>query len=257
MGVASLQVFGLSLPLYGIFLSLAHFIGFFLLLWQAKRAQKRPEDFVDLAFFVALAGLIGGRLGYIWDHPLEFSNWRDVIDLNRGGLSFFMGFAFAFPVYFSVLKWKKLNVLETSDFLTPVLPASLAILRLGCFSAGCCYGTSTALPWGVINHFSGLPASLEATPLHPVQLYEALFLFLLAGVFFWLPRQWRIPTGAKAAGFLLLYSSFRIATIPLRGDLERNPYLGIYTVYLTSGILFLSSLLVIVYLYRKDPSALQ
>jgi phosphatidylglycerol:prolipoprotein diacylglycerol transferase len=256
MGSTSLVFFGFSLPLYGLFLSLAHFIGFFLLLWQAKQAKKRPEDFVDLAFFVALSGLIGGRLGYIWDHPQEFSRWQDVLDLNRGGLSFFLGFALAFPVYIGVLKWKKLKVLETSDFLTPVLPASLAILRLGCFGAGCCYGTPTDLPWGVMNHFSGLPASLEVTPLHPAQLYESAFLFLLAGIFFWLPKSWKIPAGAKAAGFLLAYSSFRIATIPLRGDIESNPLLGFATVYLTSGILFFSSLTVILVLYRKDPLSL-
>src|SRR5439155_10928066 len=48
--------------------------------------------------------------------------------------------------------------------------------RLGCFSAGCCWGLPTALPWGVTftsqysNEVVGVPLGV---PLHPTQLYEA------------------------------------------------------------------------------------
>jgi phosphatidylglycerol:prolipoprotein diacylglycerol transferase len=248
----SLSLFGFSLPLYGVFLSVAHLVGLSLLLHQAKRWNKPVEQFVDLAFFVAVSGLVGARLGYIYDHSQEFLHWKDWIDLNKGGLSFFFGFAFAFPVYLAVLKWKKMPIWETSDFITPILPVSLGILRLGCFSAGCCYGTSTTLPWGVINHFSGAPLSLQEAPLHPVQIYEAAFLFFVAGMLFYLPKRWKIPTGAKASGFLFVYSSFRISSIPLRGDIQAGP-LGIPSLYLTSGLLMIVSLGILLFLYRKDP----
>src|SRR5439155_6647396 len=39
--------------------------------------------------------------------------------------------------------------------------------RLACFSAGCCFGTATDLPWGV-DFGDGIPR-------HPTQLYESLF----------------------------------------------------------------------------------
>jgi phosphatidylglycerol---prolipoprotein diacylglyceryl transferase len=248
----SLFIFGYSLPIYGIFLTVAHLVGLAILLQRAKSWNKPVEHYVDLAFFVAISGLLGARIGYIFDHSQEFISWKDWIDLNKGGLSFFFGFAIAFPAYLAVLKWKKLPIWETSDFITPVLPISLGILRLGCFSAGCCYGTQTSLPWGVINHFSGAAISLQETPTHPVQIYEAIFLFTLAGILLYLPKNWKIPTGAKASGFLFLYSSFRIASIPLRGDFQNSP-LGIPSIYLTSGLLMAVSLGILIYLFRKEP----
>jgi phosphatidylglycerol:prolipoprotein diacylglycerol transferase len=45
---------------------------------------------------------------------------------------------------------------------------ALAVGRLGCFLAGCCYGSPTDLPWGVVFPDLGPPAR------HPVQLYSVL-----------------------------------------------------------------------------------
>ncbi|MGB9628203.1 MAG: prolipoprotein diacylglyceryl transferase family protein, partial [Thermodesulfobacteriota bacterium] len=44
--------------------------------------------------------------------------------------------------------------------------------RLGCFSAGCCYGRKTSLPWAVVFKDPNSLAPLNVS-LHPVQLYEA------------------------------------------------------------------------------------
>src|SRR2546429_7300938 len=52
----------------------------------------------------------------------------------------------------------------------PLAPAgvlALAIGRLGCFLAGCCYGRPSELPWAVVFPELGPPAR------HPLQLYSA------------------------------------------------------------------------------------
>jgi len=70
-----------------------------------------------------------------------------------------------------------------------------AIVRVGCFLAGCCHGTVTSLPFGV-RYAAGTrvfdeqvargliaPDAASALPIHPTQLYEAaLCLLLAAGV---------------------------------------------------------------------------
>jgi phosphatidylglycerol---prolipoprotein diacylglyceryl transferase len=71
--------------------------------------------------------------------------------------------------YFGVelAKWALDIRLKTGDSFAVPVAASIAVGRLACFSAGCCYGTPTSLPWG-INFGDGVPR-------HPTQLYETAF----------------------------------------------------------------------------------
>ena len=54
------------------------------------------------------------------------------------------------------------------DLFAPYLALGYAFGRIGCFLNGCCFGTPTTLPWGVV--FPGL----DLVPRHPAQLYSAL-----------------------------------------------------------------------------------
>ena len=56
---------------------------------------------------------------------------------------------------------------ELLDALAPAGVLALAIGRLGCFLAGCCYGRPSELPWAVVFPELGPPAR------HPLQLYSA------------------------------------------------------------------------------------
>src|SRR5438046_9467699 len=56
---------------------------------------------------------------------------------------------------------------ELLDALAPAGILALAIGRLGCFLAGCCYGRPSELPWAVVFPELGPPAR------HPLQLYSA------------------------------------------------------------------------------------
>ena len=56
---------------------------------------------------------------------------------------------------------------ELLDVLAPAGILALAIGRIGCFLAGCCYGRPSALPWAVVFPELGPPAR------HPLQLYSA------------------------------------------------------------------------------------
>jgi phosphatidylglycerol:prolipoprotein diacylglycerol transferase len=67
-----------------------------------------------------------------------------------------------------------------SDLIAPAIALGHGFGRLGCFSAGCCYGRSCSLPWGAVfksdyaHQLTGIPLNM---PLHPVQLYEAVLNF--------------------------------------------------------------------------------
>lgn len=103
----------------------------------------------------------------------------------------------------------KLNRMQFT--LIPLL-WSHAIGRVGCFLAGCCYGTHTELPWAV---------SLHADHRHPVQLYEAAALCVLA---FGLSK---FKTNFQLIGYLIGYGLVRWSLEWLRGDYLRGIWLGL------------------------------
>jgi len=230
------HLFGYPVKTYGVFVSLAHLAGILGVLFLARRRGHRLEPFVDLIFIVLLAGLTGGRLGYWLEHRAEITSVVDLFRLDRGGLSFFGGLAFAFPAYLSFLLAKGLPVWETSDLLAPVLPFSLGILRLGCFGAGCCYGAPTSLPWGVMPEPAGLPSALRGVALHPSPLYESAFLFLLAGVLVLLSARGRLKPGCVAALCMGAYGAYRLGFDFFRGDLAR-PLFGVFSASQALGFL--------------------
>lgn len=67
------------------------------------------------------------------------------------------------------------------DIAACCIPLAHGIGRLGCFFAGCCHGQETDAWFGVKMLTEGGWKTVV-----PVQLYEAIFLFLLAGVLLWL-----------------------------------------------------------------------
>ena len=67
---------------------------------------------------------------------------------------------------------------------TPALAFGHLLGRIGCFLVGDDYGRPTGLPWGIAFP-EGLPPT--TVPVHPTQLYEALFLGWLG----WMLLRWR------------------------------------------------------------------
>ncbi len=72
---------------------------------------------------------------------------------------------------------------DWADIVAPLVPASVALGRIGCFFSGCCFGRVADLPWAVTYPFPS-PAfanhdarqllevgQLTSQPVHPFQLY--------------------------------------------------------------------------------------
>jgi len=83
--------------------------------------------------------------------------------------------------------------------------------RIGCFMAGCCYGSETSSHLGVI-----FPKTYPVM-VHPTQLYEAFFLFCL---FFILLKCYNLKkeNGQIFLMYLTSYSVFRFFIEKIRGN---------------------------------------
>jgi phosphatidylglycerol:prolipoprotein diacylglycerol transferase len=88
---------------------------------------------------------------------------------------------------------------------TPALAVGQMLGRVGCFLVGDDYGHPTSLPWGVAFP-RGLPPTTERV--HPTQIYEAIFLALLA----WILIRWRrrgISDRAVLGRYFVAVGAFR------------------------------------------------
>ena len=100
---------------------------------------------------------------------------------------------------------------KTADVFAPAIALGHGIGRLGCFSAGCCWGVECHLPWAVTftnpvaNELVGVPLNV---PLHPTQLYESFAEFLIFGILYWRIRRAH-RQGAIIGLYLMLYGAAR------------------------------------------------
>jgi len=170
----------LKLFTYGFFLALAFLSAIFISSREAGRLDLPVAKFYDLCFYAVLGALVGSRLLYILLDLRPFlANPLKIFAIWEGGLVFHGGVILALAVAFYYMRRNNLPWRPTLDALALGLPVGQFFGRIGCFMAGCCYGSPADLPWAVT--FTN-PQSLcpVREPLHPAQLYEAL---LALGVF--------------------------------------------------------------------------
>lgn len=232
-----LDLGGLRLPLYGIFLVAAYMAGCLYLLANRRHLKMSDGMFWAFIYCMLFTALAGSRLGYYlveWHRHAGFltllsGNWRTGWVL-WGGFGFATAAAYLFFRVYSRL-YRPRPLMPIADYFGPMMSLGQVIGRLACFLEGCCHGRPTDLPWGVrfTHPASGVDETLIGVPLHPVQLLEmlgnlAIFIFLHFHV---LPRirRKRYPAGAAICGYGILYGSMRFFLEFLRGD-DRGDFLA-------------------------------
>lgn len=241
----------LTLHTYGVLISLGFIAGISLALYLGRQQGIAKEKILDIGFYTLLAAIIGSRMffvlieyKYFIKHPL------DILKIWEGGLVFFGGLFLAVPALLIYFKKNALPVWKTLDLLAPCLALGHAIGRLGCFSAGCCHGKPTNLPWGITFTDPGSMA-ITGIPLHPTQLYES---FSELGIFIFLMflRKREGFNGRVFWIYALLYSTVRFIIEFFRGDAGRGfIYNGFSIAQGMSIILFLTAISFILFLRNK------
>ncbi|HWC97592.1 MAG TPA: prolipoprotein diacylglyceryl transferase [Candidatus Sulfopaludibacter sp.] len=211
------EIFHISfLHTYGVLVALAFLAGLWMANKLALRSGLNGEAVTNLGIYCALAAIAGAKLmmfivdiRYYADHPAEIFS---LATLQAGGV-FYGGLIAALAVSWWYMKKTRLPLWKTADVFAPAIALGHGIGRLGCFSAGCCWGVRCSLPWAVTftnpvaKDLVGVPLNI---PIHPTQLYESFAEFLIFGVLYWRIRQAHRP-GTIISMYLVLYGTARFA----------------------------------------------
>jgi phosphatidylglycerol:prolipoprotein diacylglycerol transferase len=150
-------------------------------------------------------GMLGAKLPFVlldWEGMLSGSAWFD------SGKTLVLGLVGG---YFGVeaAKWALQIRVRTGDGFAVPVAAAIAVGRLACFHAGCCFGTPTDVPWAV--DFG------DGVPRHPTQLYESAVHFVAAIVLAVLLGR-GIFRGQLIKLYIIAYLSYRFITEFIRPE---------------------------------------
>jgi phosphatidylglycerol---prolipoprotein diacylglyceryl transferase len=216
---------------YGVMVAAAFLAALWLVGRLAHEAKLNAESVTNLGIYCALAAIGGAKvmmllidIPFYVEHPAEIFS---LSTLQAGGV-FYGGLIAALAVAFWYMRKTRLPALVTADIFAPGIALGHGIGRLGCFSAGCCWGREAHLPWAVTftspeaNRLVGVPLGI---PLHPTQLYEAAAELLIFAVLLWRIRRPHVP-GTVISLYLMLYSATRFLVEFLRFHEQANPFGG-------------------------------
>lgn len=225
-----LSIGPLMIHSYGVMMALGFLAGLGNWILLGRRRGHSAQFCTDLMFWVIVSGIVGSRVAYVLENWAVYAaDPLSIVRVDQGGLIFYGGFVAATAAVILFARRHKMPMASLFDFVVTSVPLAHALGRIGCFLNGCCFGSCTSvaahvqfpqhsIPWysqlrdGVIDNSAAC-----SHPVHPVQLYEAAFNFLVYGVVVWLFRR-RLRPGMVTGVYLVLYAIGRFSLEFMRGD---------------------------------------
>lgn len=231
-----IEIFGIKIYTYGVLIAVGALIAYWLLLRFARREGINPNHIENALLLALLFGIVGGRISYVIEHPEQLESFKDIFAIWNGGMTFFGGLVGGVVGVLVAIARYRLPFWKTADMAVVALSIAHAVGRLGCTSAGCCYGkpfpmeTSTLPGLHLSEHFPFLLCGISSgavappyMPLYPTQLMEFLGLLLIFSLLLLTYRR-KPFDGFVFSLYMLLYGTlrfflelFRGVTPPLEG----------------------------------------
>lgn len=245
-------VFGKDVAWYGIIICIGIILAVLYSYLRAKKEGISSDDISNIAIFLVLFGVLGGRLYYVLFELKNYivtdfgffenfgKSFIKIISVWNGGLAIYGALIAGFFTIVIYCRKKKIPVLKMLDIAAPAAMIGQLVGRWGNFTNVEAYGYETTLPWRMgiaTTPFDDLSMGVINNPtyVHPTFLYESLWNLLgFALVFFLLKKRKKF--GQIFFFYISWYGAGRMIIEGLRTD---SLYLGPIRISQLVGLLCL------------------
>lgn len=243
-----IDIFGRSFSTYALFGILGMFVAALLVY---LRGRKHGLIFMDVLLGVVVLGaglVVGGvvlyaitQAGNAWSNRELFSaNPVQFLQHLFGGMVFYgglFGVVAALPIYARIIKRDVLSIL---GLLVPTLPLAHAIMRIGCFMAGCCHGVAHNT-LGMVFYASPIAPNYAVIPTQLIEVVANILIF----AFLWTHSKVERPPLRLLGLYGIMYAIMRFCLEFFRGDDARGFIFGLSTSqFISIGVLIVGIILV-------------
>ena len=233
----TLEIFGIGIDLYTVWIVVGIIACLIFTIFTMKKcgySASASDAIIIIGVLSIILGFLAGMLfqaiyDFIEDPSagFRFNGGMTFLGGLLGGVIVFVGLYFLY-VYVINPRLKDGNFFKSNMnkglwYLLRIAPISITIAhgfgRIGCLFAGCCYGKESHEWYSVYSNNAGHNVV-------PVQLYEAIFLFVLSGVLILL--LYKFKSKDEMAIYLVSYGIWRFVIEFFRDD-HRGSFIGSLT----------------------------
>ena len=261
----TISVFHFDIAYYGVIIGLGILAGLLMAMHVAKKTGQNQEDYIDLAIYGVIFGIIGARVYYVvfsWD--MYKNDLLSIFNIRQGGLAIYGGVIAAVITVFVFAKRRHLAVGILLDTACHGLVLGQAIGRWGNFFNREAFGKYTnslfamRLPLDAVrigDVTQQMRDELEMIDgvgyiqVHPPFLYESVWCLLVLAFLFWYRCRQKFQ-GEIFLVYLAGYGLGRFWIEGLRTDQLLIPGIGIPVSRVLALILFVGATAIII-VHRK------
>jgi len=191
---------------YGLMFALGIMITLVWVILSADKVGISREVIYTSALWAIPFGLVISHLAYVLDDLDRFTNHPgDIFSLE--GYTIYGGMLGGLLGAWIYNRIRGQSFGRLADTAAPGIMLGLAVGRIGCTINGCCYGTKTSLPWGIIYTQKDSYA-VTGVAVHPTQVYEMLFVLAVFGMLLLVRKKFKVE-GSLMLLMLAVYSAGR------------------------------------------------
>ena len=237
---------------YGLMIAIGFFAAYIAAEKRAKKMGMDPDQLFNLTIYTMVFGLLSAKLLYyitiikdIIADPSLLLNFTDGFVVYGGIIGGILaGYVFA--------RVKKMDFWKYFDLVVPSIALAQGFGRIGCLLAGCCYGTETTSPIGIVFHESQFaPNGISLVPTQTISSARNFLHFFILITF----AKHKKADGQVAALYLIFYSIGRFILEFYRGDLIRGSVGQLSTSQFISIFVCIAGVILFIITGKKNPIA--
>lgn len=243
-----IQIGPVTIHLYGMMIGIGFISAYLICCRRAKKLGLSEDIIWGILICAILGSLIGTRLlFYIVSIPQIIQD-PSILWNFRNGYVVYGGIIFSTIFAYLYCKKKCVSFLKYFDLVMPAVSVAQGFGRIGCFFAGCCYGSETDSWFHIMyTHSQFAPNNVW---LIPTQLISSAGNFVIAAILF---RYASISKsdGMVGAMYMILYSIGRFIIEMFRNDMRGAVGVLSTSQIISIGVLILGIIFIVLFKKKK------